>query len=134
MIHPRPSRTVLPLLVLLVQLTSCASESVSCDRDPPLTYENFGEAFLTRNCTGCHSTLMTGDERNGAPVGCDFNTYAGVLDWADRIEARGVPDDGGMPPGGGVAEADRLKLQEWIGCDVAADLAAAAEKSQGVIR
>ena len=27
-------------------------------RDPALTYANFGEPFLERYCTGCHGSLL----------------------------------------------------------------------------
>jgi hypothetical protein len=90
----------------------------SCVRDPPLTYENYGRGFLGKWCTGCHSSLLRPDQRNDAPLGVDFDTWAGVLEWADRIEARGVPESGGMPPAGGASAEDREIFAEWLHCEV----------------
>ncbi len=92
--------------------------TLSCVRDPPLTYENFGRGFLAKWCTGCHSSLLRPEQRNLAPVGIDFDTWDGVLAWADRIEERGVPDQGGMPPSGGAGGEDRALFGEWLHCEV----------------
>ena len=90
----------------------------ACSRSPALTYDNFGHGLLNQYCNGCHSSILPDDAREGAPVGVDFNTYEGVLTWAERIQARGVSDDATMPPGGGPGEEDRAMLDEWITCAV----------------
>lgn len=96
----------------------------ACERDPPLTWENFGEALMTRHCTGCHSSLLPESLREGAPMGVDFDTYAGVLAWADRVRARSTGPEPDMPPGGGPSAEEVRLLTEWLDCAVADDLAA----------
>ena len=94
-----------------------------CRRDPPLTWDSFGRALMTRQCTPCHSSLLPADQREGAPPTINFDTYQDVLDHADRIAATAVPDDGTMPPGGGPSAEERAMLDEWLRCEVAADRA-----------
>lgn len=110
------------MLFLLLSCSSGESDSaVSCDRDPPLSYDNFGGAFLATHCIGCHSVLHEGALREGAPPGIDLNTYADVLALADRIEVRTLLSLD-MPPGGGPSEAERALLEEWLYCSVYPDL------------
>ena len=49
-------------LAALGALSACeggeATDSSACDRDPPLSYDNFGRGFLEKQCTGCHSLLL----------------------------------------------------------------------------
>ena len=119
-------------MILLPLLLGCSggaddSAAVDCDREPPLTFDNFGEAFLSKHCTGCHSVLHEGNLREGAPLGVDLNTYADVLMWAERIDSR-VLDTLDMPPGGGPSEDERAQLHEWLQCGVYPDEAALAEE------
>ncbi len=116
------ARGPLALGLLLGALSGCeAGEGDSsgvCDRMPPLTYDNFGQGLMDQHCTGCHSSLVPEDHREAAPVGVDFDTYEGVLTWAERIHARAVPDGSTMPPGGGPSEDQRDLLGEWLECVV----------------
>lgn len=89
-----------------------------CDREPPLSYENFGRGFMGVHCAGCHSSLNPAGHRKGAPSGVDLDTQAGVLQWAYRTEARALGDAPDMPPGGGPSEAERERLAEWLQCSV----------------
>lgn len=109
------------ILALLLSCSSGSSDSaISCDREPPLTFENFGESFMAKHCTGCHSVLHEGNLREGAPLGIDLNTYADVLLWVERIDQR-VLDTLDMPPGGGPSEDERAMLAEWLECKVYPD-------------
>ncbi|MEZ4317712.1 MAG: hypothetical protein R3F61_09410 [Myxococcota bacterium] len=90
----------------------------SCLRDPPLTWENYGKGHMDKHCNGCHSSLLVREElRNGAPLGIDFDTWEGNLQWADRIYQRGAVEVS-MPPGGGPSTEELRLLEEWLLCDV----------------
>lgn len=91
--------------------------SLSCLRDPPLTYENFGDAILDRHCNSCHSIYSRVGQRGDAPLDVNFDTWEDVVAWADRIQARGV-DDKNMPPAGGMVDQERVLLGEWLRCEV----------------
>lgn len=109
----------LGLSLLLVACQGEAADSADpCARRPALTYDSFGEGLLEQHCTGCHSSLVPTDHREDAPPGIDFDTYEGVLTWAERIQARAVPEDAGMPPGGGPSTEERALLDEWLTCTV----------------
>ncbi len=120
-------------MVLWVWLAACGrvedTAEFACDRDPPLDYALFGEGYMSTHCTGCHSSLLSGEDRVGAPDGVDLETYDGVLLWADRIDARATGAEPTMPPGGGPTEEDIALLEEWLYCDL---LPAAAVDSGGV--
>lgn len=100
-----------------------------CDRDPPLTYDNFGQGFMGKHCAGCHSSLYEGPNRKGAPPGVDLDSYAGVVTWAYRVEARATGEAPTMPPGGGPSPTELARLDEWLQCAVLRD--ADAQQAQG---
>ena len=92
-----------------------------CVHDPPLTYANFGKAYMDIHCIGCHSVDIPEGHRVGAPIGVDFNTYDDVLDWAERLEARATraySDSVTMPPGGGPTSEELDLFEEWLYCAV----------------
>jgi uncharacterized membrane protein len=98
--------------------TAYEEERIRCDeRDPALSWENFGEGFVTRYCTSCHGADVPEADRNDAPDGVDFDSLEDVVAWASRIEARAV-DFADMPPGGGPGPEERHRLAEWLECDV----------------
>ena len=93
------------------------AERPPCLTEPPLTWETFGQKTLQHYCKGCHSDLIEGDERAGAPVGVNFNTWDDTVLWADRILVR-VVEDGGMPPSGGMSDDERAQMEEWLYCEL----------------
>lgn len=93
-----------------------------CPPNSTLTYDNFGETFMTNYCTRCHASTLTGTARQGAPAFHDFDTLEGVMQVADHIdEAAGagpaavnefMPIDDGPKP----TLEEREQLAEWIAC------------------
>ena len=105
-------------LVLLAVGCMPTGESL-CRHDPPLTYENYGKGFTEQFCTGCHSSLIAEEQRMGAPEAYNFDTYEGILYWADKM---GQPvADGIMPPGGGPTDIQKELFAEWMECEVMPD-------------
>ncbi len=114
--------------------------AVSCgDAEPPedtapaqtcsteLTWENWGYGFFQTWCLPCHTenlisdppttTFDTPDPRYGAPTGVDFDTYADVVQWRERILTRVTDDNAPMPPGGGGLDPDtRDLIVAWLSC------------------
>ena len=92
-----------------------------CQHDPPLSYANFGKGYIDFHCIGCHSVDLPESHRVGAPMGVDFNTYNDVLNWAERIEARGTriyAEPITMPPGGGPTSSELDMFESWLTCAV----------------
>jgi len=93
----------------------------TCPPASTLTYASFGQAFMESYCTRCHSSTLSGADRNGATAFHDFDTRLGVVQVADHIDqAAGsgpnatndqMPPDGAMP-----SVAEREMLAEWIAC------------------
>jgi hypothetical protein len=108
---------------------SAEADGPDCSRTPALTWDNFGKGHMDKHCNGCHSVLIPEAQRQGAPAGVDFNTYADVIEWHDRIIARGtrkVLEEPTMPPGGGPSTLELEMSLEWLECEVAKDKAALA--------
>ncbi len=99
--------------------------STLADRDCPddslVTYRNFGSAFLSAYCNGCHSSQVPMGMRQGAPMGVDFDSLDGVRDFADRIYARAGDGYTTMPPAGSPQPDDRVLLGEWLSCGAPAE-------------
>lgn len=82
-------------------------------------WARFGQPLMLTWCAPCHSSRLEEAQRYGAPVGVDLETLAGVHTWSARIAAR--VQEGTMPPGGGMDEADVARLVAWLGCGAAGE-------------
>lgn len=114
-----PVRRALPSLLLLPLLACGGGEDDSaaaalCADAPVVTWDNFGEGFLTESCQSCHAAETP--DRHGAPEEVTFDTEADALAWADRILARAAADPPTMPPAGGTHADDRELLTIWLTC------------------
>jgi hypothetical protein len=115
--------------LLSASLLACGEEAVKpamstgaiCPEGSTLTYRTFGKPFMDRYCTRCHASTLSGEARNGAPTMLNFDSVGVIRGYAQAIElvaAAGpnasnnrMPRDEPDP-----AEADRLKLGEWLAC------------------
>ena len=102
-------------------LTACGGEEGSdsaevglCDDAPVVTWDNFGDGFVTENCQTCHAS--TTEDRNGAPDSVTFDTREETLSHAGSILTVVAGDTPTMPPQGGVSEDDRLLVSYWLTC------------------
>ncbi len=100
-----------------------ATES-TCPPTSSLTYDTFGRAFMESYCTRCHSSTLTGDARNDAPAGHDFDTLEGILAVAEHVDQYAAGGPAGintaMPPTDPrPSEAERRQLGEWLACEAA---------------
>ncbi|MEZ5357227.1 MAG: hypothetical protein R3F48_00260 [Candidatus Zixiibacteriota bacterium] len=77
-----------------------------------VTYTADIKAVLDSRCISCHSSSLTGLDRNGAPVGVNFNTYSAAVANASAANVR--IQSGTMPPTGGLPQGERSLFQEWI--------------------
>jgi hypothetical protein len=105
-------------VVALLALAGCAGDAaeppapIPCDE---VGWSDYTEPLLTTWCTPCHSSTVPEENRRGAPVGVDFDTWAGAVQWADRIAVRAGPG-GTMPPAGGLTDDQRAGLARWVEC------------------
>ncbi len=92
-----------------------------CPDDSTLTWDSFGQKFFADYCTRCHSSELTGAQRQGAPNDHNFDSVEAVraeIDHTDEEAAAG-PDavNTSMPIGGPTpTEDERMKLGEWLAC------------------
>jgi hypothetical protein len=132
------------VLVLGLVLVACSdtplptpTETVCPDPDPgTLTWESFGQQFMTTYCTTCHSASLMRVQRNGAPLFHDYDTLEGVLRIPGHIDEQAgsgpaatntlmPPERCPSTPGGPLArdcirpsEAERKNLSLWVACEV----------------
>lgn len=77
------------------------------------TWSNWGEGFFAGYCRTCHSASTA--DRRGAPPAVNFDSEAEVAAQLSAIE-RTVLDEGTMPVGGGVPEAELQRLRAFLAC------------------
>lgn len=77
-----------------------------------VTYTTHIKPLMDTHCIQCHATFHQGADRNGAPVGVNFDTYADARSSADRGDAR--IQAGTMPPAAGLSAYDRSLFRRWV--------------------
>ncbi len=136
-------RVTLISLMFVAVLGSCSSSSeptptgaVCPDPDPmSLTWDSFGDHFMTTYCTSCHDSTLTHAQRNGAPLYHDYDMLSGVLETVDHVDeyagAGPKASNSDMPPsrcpsvpGGSLdrdcpqpTEDERTQLSVWLACE-----------------
>ena len=119
------------LTIIAFSLWACgngtSSESLS-GSDPcettTATYETVGAPFLSTWCTPCHHSDLEGDERAGATVTVNLETYDLAIMHLDRIEARALGAAPTMPPAGGPSSDDLERFAFWLECGAIEHLSA----------
>jgi uncharacterized membrane protein len=92
-----------------------------CPPASTLTYANFGQSFMMRFCTRCHSSTLTGAARMGATAFHDFDTIDGIRAVGDHIDQTAgsgpAATNESMPPNGAKPTLEeRQQLAEWMAC------------------
>ncbi|MCK6504362.1 hypothetical protein L6R53_13330 [Myxococcota bacterium] len=109
---------MIPLLSLLLACGDSGEDSGStdalCQDAPVVTWEYWGQGFLTESCQSCHAS--TSADRNGAPASVTFDTEAQVWTHRDAILATATGAEPTMPPRGGPSPDDRDLLEIWLRC------------------
>ena len=77
-----------------------------------LTYNNFGAAFISQYCLGCHASAS--NNREGAPVHITLETIENIEEHQSVI-LRELEEEA-MPPQGGIDEDIRQTAIEWLNC------------------
>ena len=113
----------LALFAIVLGLTACVGEEPisedvpdpECgDSTPLVTWETFGEGFLSTYCQGCHASTTL--DRQGAPDGITFDTEAESIAIRSTILNAAAATTPTMPPNGGPNEDDRQLLNVWLTC------------------
>jgi uncharacterized membrane protein len=116
------------LLLCLPLLAACdggeedgTPSGAECPDGSTLTWDTFGRQFLADYCTRCHSSELSGAQRQGAPNDHNFDSVEYVRAEIEHTDAEAAagPDavNTSMPIGGPTpTEDERRKLGEWLAC------------------
>jgi uncharacterized membrane protein len=93
----------------------------TCPTASTLTYETFGSAFMESYCLRCHSSAVTGADREDAPTDHNFDTLNEIKGLAEHIDenAGAGPDATNtlMPPDDPRPSLEqRMQLSAWLAC------------------
>ena len=100
--------------------TETASGAV-CATGSTLRFDTFAQPFFRTYCLGCHSQAVSGQARQGAPAGTDFDTVEQIRLYLEHIDSAAAAGpshvNDSMPPGDPLPTADeRRRLGEWLAC------------------
>lgn len=84
----------------------------SCPDLGAVTYEGAIASFMTNHCQRCHSSNVSGGDRNGAPTFVNYDSYAEAERSAAQALSRVL--EGSMPPDKIISACDRQRLQAWV--------------------
>jgi len=82
------------------------------DVDGGVTYTEHVAPILDASCISCHAGHLEGADRNGAPVGVNFDTYEAAVESGDAANTR--IQAGSMPPSGPLSDDDKAIFQHWV--------------------
>ena len=99
-----------------------ATDGTGDDHELPMvdcgavTVPTYAQVRIFERCTECHSSELTGAERQDAPVGVDYDTYASAAVHAEH--GAGEVYAGEMPPLPPIVPDDvKLEFYAWALCD-----------------
>jgi cytochrome c5 len=92
-----------------------------CPDGSTLTYESFGQKFMSDYCLRCHSSSVKGADRKGAPADHNFDSLAEIeilIDHIDQKAASGPESTNTSMPTGDPKPSMELREQlgEWLAC------------------
>ncbi len=93
---------------------ACGEEEIPAVDCATVAVPVFSDVAAFASCNGCHSSAVTGADRQGAPVNIDFDTYDSAV--ANIDKAMEEVAEGAMPPNGALATADADALYAWGQC------------------
>lgn len=76
--------------------------------------QDLGSFVLYTTCTGCHSSSLTGEEREGAPAGSDYDNPELVRPQSEEIYE--WVQSGTMPPDGGLNAEQMEAVRVYLAC------------------
>ena len=68
--------------------------------------------IIRQKCLSCHLSTLPAGQRESAPVGVDFDTFATAKQFGDEIVERAV-ELMNMPPSGPLSDAEKQALSNW---------------------
>ncbi len=102
-------------LLLAAALAACGNDRAFDCGTSPLTYQTFGEPFMTSWCRGCHSAELYPTMRQDAPLDVNLDTLDEVRSRKQKIFELTVEAEM-MPPRGGPSDEERELLRDWLKC------------------
>jgi hypothetical protein len=102
--------------------TAAVATGATCPTGSTVKYDPDVRTFMSKYCTQCHSSQLSGEARRCAPAFHDFDSEKGILDVAAHVSEYAAAGPKGantrMPPQGypQPSDAERKMLGEWLAC------------------
>jgi uncharacterized membrane protein len=94
--------------------SSGATGATCPDGGSALTYENFGQPFMTNYCVRCHAA---GDVSGGVSLDTQSSVQSHIAQIDGQAAASANVVNTSMPEGGSApSDAERIQLGEWLAC------------------
>lgn len=118
--------TTCTALLVLATVAACGGEAPvigeppECQSTPPTWARDIGP-IAERLCVGCHSEMLVGAQRDGAPAGMDYDRFelfadrAALSAFVDAITSGRQPPPGMNPPLASTSE-ERGLVSLWRTC------------------
>ncbi|GAB4289858.1 MAG: hypothetical protein Kow0090_02770 [Myxococcota bacterium] len=68
--------------------------------------------ILDKRCVTCHSSILSGSTRKGAPPSVNLDTYEGAKKSAKKSNS--TIQRGSMPPSAGMPDSEREAFDSWV--------------------
>jgi mono/diheme cytochrome c family protein len=107
-------RLVGTLLVLVSISTLQACSLGECPDGSDVDYAAV-QALFTDNCITCHSSELTGADRQDAPAAYDYDTYAAAIEHPTMTWTE--VNLGHMPPNAALSDDDKETIRVWYACE-----------------
>jgi hypothetical protein len=93
------------------------SETLNCPKGTHLTFENFGKGYLLNHCLSCHSSHLSKEQRNKAPIEKNFNQQEHVVQFRPsilKVVQKNSPDHSHYVNRS--AQTDKEQFIKWLNC------------------
>ena len=107
-------RMLAPLVLILTTAAMTACSPGACPDGADVAWADV-EVLFTEHCTSCHTSALSGADRQDAPTDIDFDAYETA-----RQDPTGTWTQvhlGAMPPAGALSADDKETIRVWYACE-----------------
>ncbi len=101
-------------LLVILSMTVSGCPLGDCPDGAEVTYADV-EVLFSEHCNSCHSSELTGADRQDAPAAYDFDTYTLASEHPSMTWTE--VNLGHMPPSTTLSDDDKETIRVWYACE-----------------